>query len=109
VKLDYVEKVYCLRIENAAWFEREDFQRFVRVGFAHRGLATWWRPGTDWGDEFNDVFMTYEHGGGSDTTDIPADIWDAVCKECRQRGMDYGVVWIVNCPGAEEEEEEETV
>jgi hypothetical protein len=92
-----VAKVDCLRIEKEEWFDRTDFWGFLRQAFERNALATWWRPSKPFEDEMNDVFVTYDHGEGSDQIYLPEDIWEEICDLCRRHGMEYGLVWIVNC------------
>jgi hypothetical protein len=94
-----IEKLPCFRLFCPTWFNREDFQEFINTyaaispGLGHR-LATWHvigEPGED-----SDVFLTYDHGVGSDWLEIPADIWVEISRVCQKASVGFAVIWLTN-------------
>jgi hypothetical protein len=90
----HTAKLPCLRINCPEWYERLDFLRWLKDG-ADEGLARWWQPGRHTND-YADVFMTYDHGEGSDKLGLPDDIWEEVCRLCDEAGLERGVIWLCN-------------
>jgi hypothetical protein len=89
------EKLPCLRIDCAEWYERPDFRRWLADGFENGGTATWWRPGQP-PHAHADVFMTFDSGGGSDSDVMPEAVWAEISRLAAEAGMTSGVVWLSN-------------
>jgi len=98
------EALQCLRINAPEWFAREDFYEFLagrRPGQPREDgspcpPATWHCPGLK-ANEYSDIFVTYDHGDGSDEEFIPTDIWQEIRRIAGEQGLEYGVVWLTNC------------
>jgi hypothetical protein len=85
------ETLPCLRINCPAWYQRPGVVAWLR---AMPGPATWGLHGTEPG-ECSDLFMTFDHGDGSDS-DMPEDLWAEGCRLCDEAGLGYGVIWLAN-------------
>jgi len=108
-KPEKIEIADVIRIDCPEWFERADFRRWLNNP-DKPNLATWHTTGKD-PDEYSDIFMTYDHGEGSDAYgppdpdepaplgDFPDDIWEDICEVCRNNGIDYCVIWLSNVGG----------
>lgn len=93
------ESVSCLKLAAPEWFAREDFldwRQGKRPG--QRGAPACWNP-KDRSGEFADVFITYDRADGpewegSDTEDLPNDIYRAIGQLLEERKLDHGVIWL---------------
>ena len=83
--------VPCIIINAPHWFERADFQRWLS---GPDRPATWHKPGEP--TENSDVFITYDHGEGSDFETMPEDIWENVRQICEEQRIEYGLIWLQN-------------
>jgi hypothetical protein len=87
------ERIDCLRINAPEWYARADFMRWL----TEDRRATWHIRGNTSPDEYSDVFVTFDHGEGSDyDTLMPDDIWEAITKAAHDCGVDDCIVWISN-------------
>jgi hypothetical protein len=96
-----------VRINAPEFFEREDFQEFLNraVDPDNEETTATWHNGGEPGD-YSDLFVTYDNGEGSDALPsdgddsdmnlIPQDIWDEICEEMENRGVDHALLWISN-------------
>lgn len=110
-----IEVRECLRLNAPEWFQRKDFQLWMRGITKYsdktksfpplRPVATWDRgfgiPG-----EYSDCFMTFDcptrdglNWEGSDD-DMPEDIYFAIGKILKDHGLASGVIWLTNIDGA---------
>ena len=89
--MNYVETFKCIRINAPDLYNREDFQAWIK---ASHSVATWYNPSNP-PDEMSDIFVTYDHGDGSDS-DMPgwADVAKVVQEKVGQVG--FAVVWLTN-------------
>lgn len=97
-----VERVECLKVNCPELFEDKDFADWLenRTG---DGLATWHQCGTEPG-EYSDVFVTFDHGEGSDggsdghpnDPGMPLRCWERLVEIANQHGMEYGILWLTN-------------
>ena len=79
----------CLAIDASNLFKDEEFVCWLNQT---EGTATWHKPDTEpEGD--SDVFMTYDHGEGSDMH-MPSHCWDFICEVCGKANFSYGVLWL---------------
>jgi len=94
------ERLEAIKINVPDWFARDDFQAWLND--KSKGIATWHYKGRP--TESSDVFMTFDHGEGSDINDpdLPADIRDAIVQFCVDANMGYGVIWLTNLSDSEE-------
>jgi hypothetical protein len=100
-----VERIDCLRLNCPRWFRRPDFQAFLSHAgqFGEGwGLATWHEPGAEPG-ECSDIFMTFDHGVGSDYHAVPEDVWEEICQAAKAHGVEYGVIWVTNLETEEDD------
>lgn len=94
--VEYI-KVPCLMIYASAWMDRADFREWVEKS----DVAHW--PG----DTDGDVFVTYDHGEGSDNPDpmmpgpgiMPMWVWDEIKAVVQHAGLSDGYC-IVRLMGA---------
>ena len=84
------ERGRFLRINAPEWYERKDFLEFL----TENRPATWHVPGPP--NECSDIFVTYDHGEGSDESVIPEDCWDEIRRIAEAEGFTYGLIWITN-------------
>lgn len=80
-----------LRINCPDWYEREDFQKYLNAP----RTATWHVKDQNPGD-FSDIFFVYDHDEGSDSFEIPEDIWEEVCQMAKKENIEYAIVWLTN-------------
>jgi hypothetical protein len=78
-----------VRIDCPAWFQREDFQKWLNG----ERVATWHRKGQAPG-EYSDAFVTYDWDEGSDWSDMPEDIWNEICSICQERQVTFALIWL---------------
>jgi hypothetical protein len=90
------ERVACLKINCPDVFADPEFRDWLDD--PANGVATWHPPGTEPG-ECSDVFVTFDHGEGSDAFHMPGHCWLALCREAEARGFSYGVLWLTNLDG----------
>ena len=101
-----INEVYpCMVLSAPEWFERDDFEKYMNgrteafdYKNPHRPLhfnaASWGYSNQGWeAGEFADVFLTYDHDEGSNS-DLPEDIWKAICTAAKENGFEFCVVWI---------------
>lgn len=84
-----------LEIVASAWFGRDDFVAFLEGRGPYQGgikPATWHQNGD--APDMSDVFITFDHGEGSDYLDVPEDIWAEVQRLAREHGFTDGIVRI---------------
>ena len=93
MKFDHVGKV--LRLNAPDWYERKDFLYWLND--LSKPTATWHISGEEPG-EYSDVFVTFDHGEGSDADSIPEGIWEEIKKVAAEHCFDEGLVWITNIP-----------
>lgn len=111
IEVDYMPLV---RINAPEFFEREDFQEFLNRAVdpdTDDTTATWHQSGEP--NDYSDLFVTYDNGEGSDALPpgsrpeetapefsdlnlIPQGIWDEICEEMDERGVDHALLWISN-------------
>ena len=82
----------CLRINAPEWYQREDFRAWLNGA----GRATWHTRG-ELPSEYSDVFITFDHGEGSDYDVLmPEDIWQEISAAAAANRLEDGLVWISN-------------
>jgi len=89
----------CLKLNVPQWYERKDFQKWLNDFVdPHEGRrhATWHQFGEP--GEYSDIFVTYDHGEGSDFEEMPGDCWEDITRVCKEQGLEYAVVWLTNLP-----------
>ena len=79
----------CLAIDASNLFKDEEFVCWLNQT---KDTATWHKPDTE-PEGYSDIFMTYDHGEGSDM-DIPSHCWDFICEVCGKANFPYGVLWL---------------
>lgn len=89
-------RVSCWRFNVPHWFCREDFKRWLN---SEHHPATWHRGGEP--GDYSDIFMTYDHGEGSDALAadgccIPEDCWNEICEVMKREGATFGLIWLTN-------------
>jgi hypothetical protein len=92
-----VEKLACVKINAPHWFQRPDFRVWLNQNEMERArdrLATWHTGGEP--RENSDTFITYNGGEVSDYQDLPEDVLDAIDTACRERGVNWAVIWLTN-------------
>lgn len=89
-----VERLPTVRLNVPQWFERLDFMAWLNNPL--NTIATWHR-GTE-ANDYSDVFMTYDHGEGSDlgSNDFPEDIEKELIATMDAQGVEYGIIWLSN-------------
>lgn len=91
------EQIPCLKINCPELFADPEFAAWVLSGSLSQSgnkLATW-HSGPDM-HEFSDVFVTYDHGDGSDADYIPEHCWAKLCETAKAAGVEYAVLWLTN-------------
>jgi hypothetical protein len=86
------ERQALLRINAPEWYARPDFRAWLN----NPERATWHRIGKE-PNEYSDVFITFDHGEGSDfDVDMPDDVWAQITQAAADAGIQDCVVWISN-------------
>jgi hypothetical protein len=92
-----VPNMPVVRIDAAGWYQRADFIAALESG----SVATWHTPGHEPGD-LSDAFVTYDHGEGSNMCGppelgcLPDDIWEDICQQMKELGVEQAILWITN-------------
>lgn len=95
--LEVGDQYPTLEIRAAGLFARPDFQEWLnrRTG---QGLATWHVGGAP--SEMSDVFVTYDHGDGDESSDnpdgMPEPCWTAICRAVERAGATHAIVRLIN-------------
>lgn len=95
--MKFICETPCIEINCQELYAREDFGAWLNT-YASKGLATWHTSGEP--GEYSDIFMTYEHGEGSDGPNnqngMPEECWDIIDELCRKHGVGHAVLWLKN-------------
>jgi hypothetical protein len=97
----------CLKINCPELFADPLFLAWLNEGAKADGghiVATWHRPGAV--GEYCDVFVTYDHGDGSDSPvgcygwpdgpAMPEACWEKLDAACKEAALTCGVLWLTN-------------
>lgn len=95
----------CLQVYCPELFADPAFAAWLNAGRGSPApdvgkIATWHRGGPP--HEYSDVFVTYDHGDGSDSPQsaggavIPPHCWAQLVAVCAARGFTEGVLWLTN-------------
>lgn len=76
VALEAVAMSVGLVVNAPEAFERDDFRAWLDE--PSRRTATWHRPGEE-PHEYSDVFVLVDGGYEGDASDMPRDVWEAIC------------------------------
>jgi hypothetical protein len=96
-------QIPCLKVNMPELFADSDFMDWLNSGKSR--VATWHEIGAC-PDDYSDVFMTYDHGEGSDAEEMPRHCWEAIVGAVSAAGLENGylVVWITNLPRDDSED-----
>ena len=77
---DEVNKRYALVINCPKVFERDDFMKWLNHAIDSNGkVATWHDSGEP--TDYSDVFVLVDANYEGTESDMPEDIWNAICDE----------------------------
>jgi len=96
------QRVVCLRINCPELYADDAFAAWLEAGakaeeagkYGHFNPVATWHRGEGMG-ESSDVFVTYDHGEGSDS-DMPEHCWQKLCETMKVAGVEYAMLWLTN-------------